>query len=138
MKALDGAIRTKLAADTGAGGVNTLATGGIWRMVNPTDPPSYPFVVFQLMTSEDYYTLSGRNHERPLMLVKAIDHNPDPAPALALADRIDAVLTDGSITGAGITVKYCRRVSRIEYIDQDGDQFYQHCGGMFQLMTEAA
>lgn len=134
MIALDTAIRTKLVADNGVGGVNTLTSGRIYRHVAPQSAAS-PFVVFQQMSAVDEYTWTLRDHRRILYQIKAVSDGLDPAAAGVIAKRIDTILTDGSLTISGGTLLYLRRTADVEYTELDGDRYFQHLGAIFDLMV---
>ena len=50
-----------------------------------------------------------------------------------MAERIDALLTDGTATISGWTVLRFRRESDVEYLEVANGQQYHHIGGLFRV-----
>ncbi len=88
------AVITRLRADTGAGGVNTLVSGRIYRDATPTATPIYPIVqVFLLAAGPALQTADSTHVWLPVTtLVKVTDKGTNYGPTYTLAKRIIAQL----------------------------------------------
>lgn len=111
MNALDIAIYSKLTGDTGAGGVNTLATGGIHQMKAP-QTAGLPRVHFQELLDTALYTFAALSADHVFYQFKALaaDTPTDEGATLAgtIAERMRTVLFDPTMTVTGKTLLYCR------------------------------
>ena len=111
MNVLDTALKTKLDADTGAGGVANLATGGIFQLDAPqkTVPP---YLIFQEANDTPGYTfgnLLAFDHVYYVLRAFAVNANEDgPQTAGKIADRLKVLLTNPSLAVSGKTVLSCR------------------------------
>ena len=107
MIALDVGIRAALVADSGAGGVAALATGGIFQLDAPqgTTPP---YAIFQEASDMPGYAFGNSlqcEHFFYMFRAFAVDANTSgPAQAGAIADRLKTLLTNPSLTVSGKTV----------------------------------
>lgn len=111
MNVLDIAVYSKLTGDAGAGGVNTLATGGIHQMKAP-QTAGLPRVVFQELTRKNLYTFRvlAAGHVFYQFKALAADTPTDEGATLAgtIADRMETLLLDPTMTITGKTLLYCR------------------------------
>lgn len=134
--AVDTALVGKLTADATLAG---LAPGGVYFEVAPQGVAE-PFVVVQQMTHEDSYQLArSAAFESFLYLVKAVQASTSGATVQACADRIQALLQNGSLSATGYVLTLMQREERIRYveIDEQRDQRYQHRGGLYRVQVEA-
>jgi hypothetical protein len=93
-----------------------------------------PYVILAKQTGSDTYTYRLRVGSSMPFLVKAVTQGPSGVAAQAIADRIDALLTDGAITVSGKTLLYCRRETHVEYDElAAGGTTYQHVGGIYRI-----
>lgn len=114
MYQLDIGLRTVLTADTGAGGVSTLATGGIHQMDAP-EGTSPPYVIFREASDLPLYGFGNSlqaDHFFYYFMGVAVDANESgPVTAAKIADRLKFILTNPtnpSLTVSGKTVVGCR------------------------------
>jgi hypothetical protein len=138
MNAVNTALFARMDGDNGAGGVKTLSTGGIHYGRAP-QTKSPPYVIFQKQTGTPSYTFTQRAADNMLYLAKgvAVDSANEGGRKIAgtIAERIDAVLTDYALPVAGKTLLYLRKVSDVEYIENDPEtkQAIYHVGGLFRI-----
>lgn len=105
-----------------------LAPGDVWADPVPAGQVP-PYVVVVLMTADDTYTLSGRAMTDYRYLVKAVG---EAGPAVyQAAERIDALLTDGSLTLPTHTVTRVRRATVVEYPQVEDGLTIRHVGGTY-------
>lgn len=111
MIALDVGLLAALNADSGAGGVFTLATGGIFQLDAPqgTTPP---YVIFQEAADTPGYTFRNTNvFDHLFYMIRAfgVDANTSgQAQVGTIADRLSVLLTNPSLTVSGKSVLSCR------------------------------
>lgn len=98
-----------LKADAGAGGVNTLLSGRIYRDLVPASA-LLPAATITLVSGTDSNTLGGdRVLETVLIDVRVIGDGASYGPLNPVADRIDAVLQNrGGVSGGVRTVELRR------------------------------
>ena len=105
--ALDIAIQSLLTGDTGAGGVNTLATGGIHQLTAPLSA-GLPRVIFQEILVTPAYSFSTLNSDAVYYQLKALaaDTPTDQGVSMAatIAERMRTILFNTILNGS----IYCR------------------------------
>lgn len=134
---IDAALISKLAGDAT---LTSLAPGGVYREVAPLGVAE-PYVIVQLMNHRDEYQLArGQAFEDSTYMVKAVQASTSGSAVQAAADRIQALLHNGSLTITGYRLTDLERIERIAYveIDDDRDRRYQHRGGLYQVLVEPA
>lgn len=112
-----------------------LAPGGVWRGVAPGDA-SGVVVVFQHLGSSDNYALAARAYVQLTYQVKAIAPGESSAGAWAAAERVEALLTDRTLTLSSGRVMACRRSTIVSTNETDGGEQYQHVGGLYQISVQ--
>lgn len=106
----------------------------VYRSMAP-EGVAFPFAIFNLQSASDRYVFTGRKWVDFVYLAKGIDQSPDGVNALAIAARIDVLLTDQTLTVAGTAAMYVRRESLVSYEEQAMDLVYQHAGGLFRIQV---
>lgn len=133
------AIYGKLAGDSTL--TNQLATAptgyskSIYYEQAPEGAP-FPYVIFSKQAGTPSYALKARNFDNDIWLVKAVDRNNTADPVDNIASRLDALLTDGTLSISGRTQKYLRRESDVEYSEITDGVLYRHAGSNFRLIYE--
>lgn len=130
-------IYATLAADTGAGGVATLATGGIHAGVAPQGSTS-PFVVYNRQGGADVMGLGAQRIMAGMLYqIKAVASGGSKAAAKAIANRIDTLLHAASGTTASGRILSCVRESEVNYVevDETGER-WNHLGGLYRLHAQ--
>lgn len=118
----------------------TPATGYSKAIYHNQAPPGaqFPFVVFFKSAGTPGYTFkSGAAYKEDVWTIKAVDRNTTADLAEAIDARLDALLTDGTVSISGATQMYLRRESDVEYpeVDDAGVRFH-HVGGTYRLVFE--
>lgn len=134
---VDAALISKLAGDAT---LTTLAPGGVYREVAPLGVAE-PYVIVQLMNHDDQYLLNtAQAFEAGTYMVKAVQASTSGSAAQAAADRIQALLHNGSLTITGFRLINLARQERIAYVEIDDvrDRRYQHRGGLYDVLVEPA
>lgn len=135
---IDAAVLAKLAGDTGAGGLMTLMTDGVWWDEAPPDKTK--FVVVSLSANEDHHDMRvGRAIEMGTYMVKAVSRDTAGTAVKAAAARIDTLLEGTTLTVTGYTFMTMKRAERIRYteVDENTDLRWQHRGGLYELWVSA-
>ena len=129
MRVVDAGLYTLLNADAT---LVSLGSTGAYRLVAPQGA-TLPYVIFSQMSGVDDYTFDGRSGRSLLYQVKAVTSGQSASTAEQMAERIDAVLTDGSLSVSGWTVLRCRRESDVLYTETSEGMTYNHVGGLFRV-----
>lgn len=136
------ALYGKMAGDTTLMNMlNDPAPGFGKALYHQLAPPEakFPYVVFAKQSGVPAYSMAARDYDNDLWLVKGVDRQVEGAdadPVDAIAARLDALLTDGSLSISGRRQLYFRRESDVEYVDLHGDEIFLHAGVLFRLLYE--
>ena len=99
----------------------------------------FPYVIFSQSSGTPTYTFH-RGHaalDDELWMVKGVDRSGSADAADNISDRLDALLTDGTVTISGKTQIYLRRESDLpSYSETVDGQRYIHSGALFRLVYE--
>lgn len=131
---VDAALSAKLLADTGAGGLMTIMTDGVWFDVAPHGKTR--FVVISLLNEDDEPMFQGRAFEDALYLVKAVAQETTGVNVKAAAARIDTLLEGGTLSISGYSLMRMTRISRVRYTEvdeQNEDIRWQHRGAHYAV-----
>lgn len=131
MNAVAKALRDALLADAPLTALLGSPTG-VYEDVAPQGS-THPFVVFSLNSGPKEFTFDGLAFDKPLYLVKAVDGSKSAAKAGAIAERIEAVLTDAALTIAGRDHVYLRPETEIAYSEVKDSTTYRHRGALYRL-----
>ena len=134
------AIYGRMSGDTTLNNLlGTPATGyskAIYHNQAPANA-NFPFVVFFKSAGTPSYTFKqGASHKEDVWVVKAVDRNTTADQAETIDARLDALLTDGTVSISGATQMYLRRESDVEYPETHDGVLYQHVGGSYRLVYE--
>lgn len=132
MKVVEMGLYSLLSGDATLSGY---APGGVWRNIAPAGTDGV-VVTFGQQSSVDTYTFSERAMVDMLYQVKAVAPGGSAGTAWDAADRIDSLLTDGSLTIGSGTVLRVRRQSSISLTETDGGETYQHVGGIYAITVQ--
>lgn len=137
-KVLDDAVYAKLQANA------TLRGYGIYNTSPPTmqERPreeggrELPFVIFQYSGDR-----LDRTFDRRMFicayLVKAVSESPWPKEAARIADEIDTVLEDASLTVTGFTHVACLRDTGVRFTEEVGGRIFTHAGAIYDIWEDA-
>jgi hypothetical protein len=103
----------------------------------PTHNANQPWVVYWKQAGTPQYTL-GKGHafDTEVWTIKAVERNTTSARVDAIAARLDALLTDATLTITGKTTMGLWRESDVEFTETDGDEIYRHAGAMYRLIYQ--
>jgi len=104
MYVIDVALQAKLVADTGTGGVETLATGGIHKIVAPQGTAA-PFLTWQNVSSVPEYSFGRLVRVTCQYLLKSYADGLDWDAPQAVIERALAILFDASWSVSGFDVR---------------------------------
>lgn len=142
-------IYSKLVADVGPGGLNTLVGGRIFAYLAPQAingvPIAYPLVIYNLQSSRDVQGLgTDRVMTRPLYLIKVISKGPPTDTARGAADRIDEVIGKAVANLKDGYVFSGRREQSISYLEAETasgaatTDHFRHVGGLYRIESYPA
>jgi len=107
--------------------------GGVYRNIGPKSA-TYPFVVYQHISSNDTYTLTQRVSEPARYQIKVIDKGYSAVNAKTALTRIDALLTDQDLDVSGKETWVVRRRGEFEYVQMgEFGVVYQHVGANWMI-----
>ena len=122
-----------LKADTGAGGVNTLTSGRIYRDRVP-QTALLPAVTVTLVSGTDTNTVGGRRvFQMALVDVRVVSDGV--SYANAIADRVDTVIQNAAGTKEAVSVVELRRDQVTAFVENDAGKLYSHLVSTYR--TEA-
>lgn len=137
------AIYGKLAGDTTLNNLLASPPSGWTKSIfysHAPDSAHYPFVIFNRQSGLPTYAHTTKPAlETDVWLVKVVDANTTADPAEAASTRLNALLTDGSVSiSGGDTVLWLRRQSDIDYQEVEDGQTFIHSGSLYRLVYEPA
>ena len=117
-------VYDRLKADTGAGGVNTLVGGRIYRDVVP-QAALLPAITVTLVSGTDTNTVGGRRvFQTALVDVRVVSDGVNYANAIA--DRIDTVVQNAVGTKEAVNVVELVRDQVTAFVENDAGKLYSH------------
>ncbi len=122
-----------LKADTGAGGVNTLVSGRIFRDVVPQSA-LLPAITVTLVSGTDTNTVGGvRVFQMALVDVRVVSDGVNYANAIA--DRVDTVIQNAAGTKESVNIVELRRDQVTAFVENEAGKLYSHIVSSYR--TEA-
>lgn len=138
MNAISTGLYSKLTGDSGAGGVNTLCTGGIHNTLAPEGEDGV-YLVFQKVVGIPVDTLSIPGTHRIFRYqFKTYEQGESYANTGAVNDRLRALLNDSSMTFTGWTWRKTRQISDEERFENIDGQLYAVSQSEFYIEVEPA
>jgi hypothetical protein len=131
------ALYGKLAGDSTLNALLATPPTGRTKSIYYQQAPStanYPYVIFQKQAGTPRYSFKANAFDDEVWMVKGVDRNDDADPVDSISSRLDALLTDGTITISGKTELYLRRESDLDYEETVGDQRFLHAGSLYRLV----
>lgn len=140
MEALDNALETKFAADNGAGGIATLATGTWFKFFASQGAATGRYIEYRDITGTPRYQFGGEACRELLYQMKVYDDVGESwAVATAIADRLEAILTDGTLNITGWTLIYFRLRQRYDEAEPvDGARWHPFVFMEFDVKVQRA
>ncbi len=133
------AIYGKLAGDSTLNGLLGAPVAGytkaLYYEVAPENP-HFPYVIFQKQSGTPTYSLASDAFDSEVWTVKGVDHSTTADAVDAVATRINALLTDGTLSISGKTQLYLRRDSDLDYAEVTDGEIYRHSGAMYRLVYQ--
>lgn len=134
------AIYGKLAGDSTLNGLLASPPAGWSKSIYYNQAPDgapFPFVIFSRQSGIATYTnVTKPAFELDIWLVKGVDRSATADTAEAISARIDALLTDASLSISGSTLLYLRRQSDVDYPEVTDNIRYVHSGSLYRLVFE--
>lgn len=133
------ALYGKMAGDTTLTALLATPPAGYSKSIYYQQAPegaTYPYVIFNKQAGTPRYALGDRIHDNEIWLIKAVDRSDTADTADAIASRLDALLTDGTLSISGNTQLYLRRESDVDYPETVDGALYRHAGSNFRLIYD--
>lgn len=135
------AIYGKLAGDSTLTSLLGAPATGFSQNVYYQQAPAgatYPLVIFSKQSGTPTYTSKTGTaaFDDEVWLVKGIDRSGTADTADAIASRLDALLTDGTLSISGRSQMYLRRESDMDYAETAEGQVYRHAGSLYRLVHQ--
>ena len=134
------ALYGKLAGDTTLNNLLGTPPTGYSKSIYHQQAPAgaaYPLVIFNKQTGNPTEAFGDPSaFETDTWLVKGVDRNTSADTAEAIQARLDALLSDGTLSISGAALMYLRRQSDVEYPETTDGVRYQHAGSLFRLMFQ--
>ncbi len=133
------AIYGKLAGDTTLTNQLHAAPAGYSKSIYYQQAPEgalFPYVIFSKQSSVPRYSFTSNMFDSDIWLVKAVDRSDSADVADNIASRLDALLTDASLSISGKTQLYLRRESDVDYPETTDGKTYRHSGSSFRLIYQ--
>lgn len=141
------ALRGKLAGDSTLNGyLATPPTGEVKSLYHQQAPDNAdpPYVIFNKMSGTPDYALGSRTYDNEVWQVKGVVSAGFSSGTIShddlvdsISSRLNALLTDGTISVSSATPLYLRRESDVEYTEQpSGQPRIMHAGALYRLMYQ--
>jgi hypothetical protein len=96
-----------------------------------------PYVIFFPSSGTYDYTIGQRASHDAVYTIKVVLEGDDQLPALAIDKRLDELLTDGALaTEDGDSIEI-RRVTDLDFIEDDETRRVLHLGGTYRIRLTA-
>lgn len=133
-QAVDQALFAKLSNDVTLTG---LAPGGVYSETAPQGV-SKPYVIVRQVDSDDFYAQGSKALEEIQYEVTGVDQSTSKVSVQAVANRIQALLQDVTLTITDYSCVNVKRIKKVNYteIHAGSDRRYQHLGGLYNVLVE--
>jgi hypothetical protein len=131
MKALTAALIAKLEADAT---LMALVTGGVHRTVKVLDNATCPYLVVQKTGARIEYTWKSRLMSTYTYLFLAVGRDAGAEGLDDILARVDALLTDGSLTVTGYTKWLMRHTADIQDTVTENSGMVYRSGAEYQII----
>ena len=131
------ALRQALYLKLNVSAVTTLLGSGSAGLVYAVSPPSatYPICVFTQQSSVSRHSMKAQAFDSSTWMVKGVVRSTTPSAAEDIDAAARTLLDHSSLTITGGTALYLARQTGLSYVEVDGDQMYQHVGGLYRLVA---
>lgn len=127
-------IYSKLSA---ASAVTNLVGERIYHEQAP-EGATFPYIIFSKASGVKVRAFqTPEAFKRDVWLIKAVDRASSSTKADEVASAIDTTLDGSSITVEGKLNVDLYHVGDVEYVENDGDQQYRHCGANYGFVLTA-
>lgn len=124
-------LYSKLVSDSA---IKALVGERIYYQQAPTGA-DFPYVIFDKTTGTKIRALQAKaTIKTEVWMVKGVDRSTSSNVVDELADAIDALLDEGTITVSERTVLDLHLVGDFAYPENSGDQQYRHAGGNYAVV----
>jgi hypothetical protein len=134
------ALFGKMSGDTTLNNLLHAPPAGYTKSIFYQEAPNkagLPYVIFNQQSGTPAYGFASTTvMDNEIWLIKGVDRNESADTADSIAERLDALLTDGVLSISGKTQLYLRRESDLPSYSETVDGVrYIHSGALFRLIT---
>lgn len=131
MNALEQGLYNKLTGDSTLTAM-LAGTASVFYGIAP-DGEDAPYIVFNEQSDTPIYSLGAKSFDNVIYQVKAVSAGTNQLTAGSIAERIETVLNDATLTVTGKTAAYCRKTSGVHFQEEDHGRLHQHRGGLYRI-----
>jgi hypothetical protein len=135
------AIYGKLAGDTTLTNLLGTPPTGVSKSIyheNAAQGARFPYVIFFKASGVPRYAIGALAMDNETWTIKGVDKSGSADTADGIATRLDALLTDGTISISGKTQLYLRREDDVEYEEVIDGVRYKHSGARYRLVYQSS
>lgn len=131
------ALYGKMAGDSTLTGLLGTPAAGYSKSIYYEQAPagaSFPYVMFNKQAGTPIYAFRARALDNDIWMIKGVARSDSADVVDDIASRLDALLTDGTISISGRTQRLLRRESDVDYSEVVDGVTYRHAGSYFRLI----
>ena len=136
------ALYGKLAGDTTLNNLLGTPAAGYTKAIYHQQAPGgarYPYVVFNKQAGTPTEAMSDPSaYDTDIWLIKGVDRGASADNAEAIAERIQTLLNDTTLSISGGDLMYLRRQSDVQYSEVSDGETFSHCGSLYRLVWQSA
>jgi hypothetical protein len=133
-------IDGKLAGDTTLNNLLGAPATGYSKAIYHQQAPAgaaFPYIIFNRQSGVPTEAFTDPSAlETDVWLIKAIDRSTSADTAESIANRIQTLLNDATLSISGAAHLYLRRQSDVDYAEVDDGVTFKHAGSLFRLVYE--
>ncbi len=133
------ALYGKMAGDTTLTNLLGAPPSGFAKNIFYQEAPQgagFPYVIFNEQAETPAWALSEKAYDDDIWLIKGVDENSDADRVDTIKARLEALLTDATLSISGETLLYLRPESKISYQETTDGVRYLHAGLLFRLIHD--
>lgn len=134
------ALYGKLSGDTTLNALLGTPAPGYSKSVYYQQAPqgaTFPYVIFNDQAQTPRFAFSAKAYDNDIWLIKGVDRNSSSADRVdSIKDRLEELLTDGSLSISGGDHLYLRPESSVGYPETADGVLYRHSGWNFRVIYD--
>jgi hypothetical protein len=94
---------------------------------------SFPYLILGKRSKSRVRTMGSVAFQTETWMIKAVDRGEDSDRAEGITEAVEALLTNGTLSISGKVLQDLFPSGDINYVEEDGDQTYQHHGSLYRI-----